>query len=142
MQSSSPSQGIYTVLVMNNPEAIRSIWKDLQRLQANITHFQMVSEHHRAQHPWGGWESWTSLIPHRHLSISGTQQVVTFSSTYKETKGGVCSDHEKDGQPFSPSVQSDAFDMRGTEEFSAPMKTKGVLGMVALQAAAKMRQRL
>lgn len=94
----------------------------------------MVSEHHRAQHPWGRWESWTSLIPHRHL--------VTFSSPYKETKGGVCSDHEKDGQPFSLSAQSDAFDMKGTGEFSAPMKTKGVVGMVALQAAAKMRQRL
>lgn len=35
-----------------------------------------------------------------------------------------------------------AFYMKGPEEFSAPVKTEGVVGMAALQLVAKMRWRL
>lgn len=78
---------------MNNPEAIQSIWKDVQRLQANVTHFQMGPEHHRTQYPWG----WVGV-----LDLPYATQ--TYFHTRDPTSSDICSDYEKDGQPFSPSV--------------------------------------
>lgn len=84
----------------------------------------MGPEYHRIQYPWGGWESWTAFLPRKHLSISGTQQVVIFSSPYTgDTQCDFCSDYENEGQSTS-ARRWNAFYMKGPEEFPAPIKTK------------------